>query len=77
MASLTLKNNVLSNVSFSAANAKTLVANGNYAYNNITGQIGGNLFDWGLPFFFGKSVFIGITGRTSSAGIGPYYAYTN
>ena len=77
MASLTLKNNVLSNVSFSAANAKTLVANGNYAYNNITGQIGGNLFDWGLPFFFGKSVFIGITGRTSSAGIGPYYASTN
>ena len=77
MASLTLKNNVFGNVSFSAANAKTLVANGNYAYNNITGQIGGNLFDWGLPFFFGKSVFIGITGRTSSAGIGPYYAYTN
>lgn len=77
MASLTLKNNVLSNVSFSAANAKTLVANGNYAYNNITGQIGGNLFDWGLPFFFGKSVFIGITGRSSNAGIGPYYAYTN
>lgn len=77
MASLTLKNNVLSNVSFSAANAKTLVANGNYAFNNITGQIGGNLFDWGLPFFFGRSVYFGITGRTSNAGVGPYYAYTN
>jgi len=77
MASLTLKNNIQSNVTFSAANARTLVANGNYAYNNITGQIGGNLFDWGLPFFFGRSVYFGITGRTSNAGVGPYYAYTN
>ncbi len=76
LAALTLKNNIQGNVSFSAANAKTLVASGNYAYNNITGQIGNNLFDWGLPFFFGRSVYIGITGRTSNAGIGPYYAYT-
>jgi hypothetical protein len=77
LAALTLKNSVQGNVIFSAANAKTLVANGNYAYNNITGQIGGNLFDWGLPFFFGRSVYFGITGRTSNAGVGPYYAYTN
>ena len=77
LAAFTLKNSVQGNVSFSAANAKTLVANGNYAYNNITGQIGGNLFDWGLPFFFGRSVYFGITGRTSNAGVGPYYAYTN
>lgn len=77
LAAFTLKNSVQGNVSFSAANAKTLVANGNYAYNNITGQIGGNLFDWGLPFFFGRSVYFGITGRSSNAGVGPYYAYTN
>ena len=77
LAALTLKNNVQGNVSFSAANAKALFANGNYAYNNITGQIGGNSFIWGLPFFFGRSVYIGITDRTSRAGIGPYYAYTN
>ncbi len=77
IAALTLKNSVQGNVSFSAANAKNLVANGNYAYDNITGQIGGNIFDWGLPFFFGRSVYFGITGRTSNASIGPYYAYTN
>jgi len=76
-AALTLKNNVKANVSFSVANAQTLVASGNYAFSNIAGQIGGNLFDWGLPFFYGRSVFIGITGRSSSAGTGPYYAYTN
>jgi hypothetical protein len=76
-ASLTLKNNVQATVGFSAANAQTLIATGNYAFSNLTGQIGGSLFDWGLPFFYGRSVYIGITGRSSSAGTGPYYAYTN
>ena len=76
-ASLTLKNNMQAMVGFSAANAQTLIDTGNNAFSNLTGQIGGNLFDWGLPFFYGRSVYIGITGRSSSAGTGPYYAYTN
>lgn len=32
-------------------------------------------FDWGLPFFFGRRVFIGIAGRSSSLGAGPLYAF--
>jgi hypothetical protein len=76
-ASLTLKNKVQASVDFSAANAETLVASRNSAFTNLTGQIGNNLFDWGLPFFYGRSVYIGITGRSSNAGTGPYYAYTN
>ena len=76
-ASLTLKNKVQATVAFSAANAQTLIATGNYAFSNLTGQSGDNSFDWGLPFFYGRSVYIGITGRSSSAGTGPYYAYTN
>ena len=37
-----------------------------------------NDFDFGLPFFYGRSVFIGIAGLAGgSAGpVGPYYAYT-
>jgi hypothetical protein len=33
-------------------------------------------FDWGLPFFYGRSVFTGITGRTApGAPTGPYFAW--
>ena len=32
-------------------------------------------FDWGLPFFFGKNVFIGFEGRSSSLGSGTYFAF--
>lgn len=32
-------------------------------------------FDWGLPFFYGRSVFTAIHGKATPAGNGPYYAY--
>jgi hypothetical protein len=32
-------------------------------------------FDWGLPFFFGRSVFIGIQDKSSPLGVGPYWAF--
>lgn len=32
-------------------------------------------FDWGLPFFFGKTVFVGNQNATTAIGAGPYYAY--
>lgn len=49
--------------------------------NNVFGDIGGTLpspfsgFDWGMPFFFGRNVFVGIDGKSSSLGTGPYCAY--
>ena len=32
-------------------------------------------FDWGLPFFFGRSVFTAISGASTPGGNGPYWAY--
>ena len=39
------------------------------------GPSGNDFFDWGLPFYYGRSVFTAIEGEGSSGGPGPYYAY--
>jgi len=62
-------------VSFSIANADSLFATGNAAFNNLGGDNTGS-FDWGLPFFYGRNVFIGIEGQTGpNSVVGPYFAY--
>ncbi|MFI4868232.1 MAG: DUF3443 domain-containing protein [Steroidobacterales bacterium] len=35
----------------------------------------GSSFDWGLPFFYGQSVYTAIEGKTAGSATGPYYAY--
>jgi hypothetical protein len=34
-----------------------------------------NSFDFGIPFFFGKSVYTAIEGRQAGSTQGPYFAY--
>jgi len=33
------------------------------------------VFDWGLPFFYGRSVFFGFDQKSSPLGIGPLIAF--
>jgi hypothetical protein len=77
---MALKNNATSAVIFSVANANNLGVT-YQAFNNIASPpsaIPGNQsFVWGLPFFFGRTVYVGISGKTSNAGSGPYFAYTD
>ncbi|MFL6693954.1 MAG: DUF3443 domain-containing protein [Ramlibacter sp.] len=45
---------------------------------SIGGDAGEGLpqaFDWGLPFFYGRTVFTAITGASTPAGPGPYWAW--
>jgi hypothetical protein len=66
-------------VSFSIADAVTLFANqGDNAFSNLGGPSSNAApfyFDWGLPFFFGRNVFVAIVGASTPGGAGPYWAY--
>jgi hypothetical protein len=65
-------------VNFSIANAQSLFSannGGNTAFSNLGGTNTG-VFDWGLPFFFGKNVYSAIAGQaTPAATPTPYWAY--
>ena len=62
------------NVAFSIANALPLIDSPSVVFNNLGGPNPAS-FDWGIPFFLGRTVFVGIEGQSSPAGTGPYWAY--
>lgn len=64
-------------ISFSIDNALALfVAPIKPVLPNLAGPIrDARTFDWGLPFYYGRRVFLGIEGQTSGLGIGPFHAY--
>ena len=63
-------------VHFEIGNYINLANSGGSAFENIGGDDGSSTqFDWGLPFFFGKKVYVGIKGKASVLGTGPYWAY--
>ena len=62
-------------VPFQIGNFTNLTLN---SFNQVFVEIGGSFpgnFDWGLPFFFGRTVIIGYEGAASNIGNGPYWAY--
>jgi Protein of unknown function (DUF3443) len=58
-------------VAFSIANAETLFTSSDNAFGDLGGTYSG-AFDWGLPFFFGRNVFVGVQSTNYPAG---YWAY--
>ncbi len=70
-----LTNNSAAPASFSVGNAVTLTNNNDAAINGIGGPLMPQLFDFGLPFFYGRNVFVAIDGKTTPGGTGPYTAY--
>lgn len=61
-------------ITFNVANASTLFQNNFSAFNDVAGE-NSNSFDFGLPFFFGKTVFTAIEGQATPIGNGPYVAF--
>lgn len=70
------KNGVSNTVGFRIANADSLFSNNFSAFDALAGPNGDSgSFDWGLPFFYGRTVFTAIEGKTTPRGTGPYFAY--
>jgi hypothetical protein len=66
-------------IRFSVASAAMLFSGSTRNYDAFSALAGPNNpadgFDWGLPFFYGRSVYTAIEGKDSPAGPGPYWAY--
>jgi uncharacterized protein DUF3443 len=72
------KNGAVSNVKFDVADVDALTANnpGFSALPNVAGATTlVSSFDWGLPFFYGKRIYVAIEGQSTAAGPGPFVAY--
>jgi hypothetical protein len=61
-------------VSFHIGNLDSLTTSSNSVFAEIGGD-GAGEFDWGLPFYFGRNVYMGLEGTESSLGSGLYWAY--
>lgn len=61
-------------VSFQIGNFTSLMNSPDYVFVEIGGNSTGG-FDWGLPFHFGRNIFVGFEESSSSLGNGPYWAY--
>lgn len=72
-------NGTTSAVTFSVGNAAQIwqSSGGGAAMPLFAGPafVGSQTFDWGLPFFYGRSVYSAIEQQSTPAGAGPYFAY--
>jgi hypothetical protein len=63
-----------STVNFAIADPNTFVV-GATALTDLGGGAGATYFIWGMPFFYGREIYIGIEQRASGTYTGPFYAY--
>lgn len=72
-------NGTTSAVTFSVGNAAQIwqASGGAAAMPLFAGPafVGSQVFDWGLPFFYGRNVYTAIEQASTPGGTGPYFAY--
>jgi hypothetical protein len=61
-------------VNFALADPNTFVA-GAAALTDLGGGGGSTNFTWGMPFFYGRRVYIGFDQHAAAGYTGPFYAY--
>jgi hypothetical protein len=83
-ATLTGTNNTSITESFTVDNAQTLAANNPTfsvlptlagTFSTVANSNTSNTFDWGLPFYYGRSVITAIENQRTAVGTGPYVAF--
>lgn len=73
-ATLIGNNNISANVGFQIGNAQTLLDSNFIVFNNV-GAPNSSGFDWGLPFYLGRTVYVGLDSKSSSLASGTYWAF--
>jgi hypothetical protein len=72
-------NGTTSAVNFSVGNATTIAQtySGDSALPLLAGPafVQSTIFDWGLPFFYGRNVYAAVEQQATPGGTGPYVAY--
>ena len=72
-------NGTTSTVNFSVGNANTIsqTYSGDSALPLLAGPafVTSSIFDWGLPFFYGRNVYAAVEQQATPGGTGPYVAY--
>lgn len=75
--------------SFSIMSALNLINSGNIVFSDMAAnsfpvdsttfkvESSEPYFDWGMPFFLGRSIYLGFAGAQSSLGTGAYWAFQN
>jgi hypothetical protein len=61
-------------VQFALADPRSFVS-GAVAFIDLGGGGGSTTFIWGMPYFYGRPIYVGIEGRTAGNYTGPYFAY--
>ncbi|RKP44457.1 DUF3443 family protein [Pararobbsia silviterrae] len=70
-------NSTSATINFNIGDAQTFYNSDYYASNNLGGPMSGTM-DLGLSFFYGRHVYYGIVGKSSTGGgTGPYVSYVS
>jgi hypothetical protein len=69
--------NVPLSIPFSVASADSLLSSGSLvAFGTLAGSVSDPaVFDWGMPFFYGRNVYFALEGKLTSVAVGPFVAF--